>query len=895
MKRLTMLGSLLGAVAVSMIGCGDNSAKCGEGTYEEDGVCLPDGTVTCGQGTVMDETGNCVPSDEVCAEGTVFVEGECVPEDDTLTADFEEEAEPNDGFEEDDGVAGEISLGTIGDGLSVHGCITPYRDLDGNGNDDIDYDMWLVTVPEPSVIDVTADGVHGLSAGFLWIGASDETLPVVDQGWIRYGINLSNDTSSRQVYLPTAGTYAMVMSDSRSIFLTDGAAGSNEETCYYTSISRVAIPAAVPLTLDEQVSNVVGGAPLFYSFTPEEGALIDVQHAIASAAASASVVALKNDAFYKYGEAAPKMGGLRAADEITLVVEPIYNYAQAPVDFTLRAHPLMTDALPIDGTTADGESVVNDFTWFAEDEITYMWFDVGDNEVVHFDMAFSVDDGKGASPLDLNLAIVGSDLPVNGIPPLPGDPFDPFAWSFVSINTFADFYFGQNYVDTFNEWVRFPAAGRYYMAFFAPDLDPGTVFHVTSTVTRVVPGGTTYGTPVDDAAFNDLGRAWRTIDLGAHIWSQIDASGTNWGDDVSLDFYDATEIGVVDLDFGGTIPFADLASDGSDSGFVGRIITGLPANTLVSVRDFFDEVADGTSTYDLTIADRDFSDLGTVLPATPVDLTGESSVYYGDAPGGALYFIRGTPGHRMTITVTPEEADVGIDLLDRTEDYIDYADSGFDGDPETLGATVPADGWIAIRVYDFDADGAQSDSFELEIDAVDPCAGGTILPQTPDGTLFGLVGDEAFTSAQTLPFAFPYFADTVSSTYWVSTNGFLSFGPNTNNAFFANQNMPLAAAPNGVVAPYWDDLENVQICKIETADTVTIKWLFGVLYFTTTTVDFETVLHSDGQIEFNYGPDHTPTGTSATIGAENLAGTLTVKFGFNQANMAIDRIFSTLP
>jgi len=892
MNRLTIFGSLLGAVALASMGCGDNSAVCGEGTYEDNNVCLPDGTVTCEQGTVMNPEGDCIVDPTVCADGTVFIEGECIPEDDTLTADFEAAAEPNDGTEENDGVAGTILL-EDGDIVSVHGCITPYRDVDGNDNLDIDYDMWEITVNEPTIVEVTADGVHGLSAGFIWIGRSDETQPLIDNAWTRFGISLSSDTSNRQVYLPIAGTYGLMMSDSRSIFLPDGGAGSNEETCYYSSISRLAVPTATPIAADVQVNNVISGAPLFYSYNPVEGDFLDVQHSIASAAAAPSIVTLNSEDFYRYGEPASAMGGLRDSDELILVVEPVYNYAQAPVDFTLRVHPYATGALPIDGTSEDGVSTVSDApTWFALDEITFLWFDVGADEVVHFDMDFSSGDGcKGPCPFDLNLAFVGSDLPVTG------DILDPFQWTFVSINTFADFYFGQNYVDSFTGWVRFPEAGRYYAAFFPPDLAAGETFTVTSTVNRVVPANASINTPIDDAPFSDLGATWHDFDGGSSIWVGLDASATApWGDDVSVDFFDPALIGVYELDFGPSF-FRDIASDGSDADVNGRIWFGQPNDFFVMVRDFNDELATAASTYDLSVHDRDFTDLGTVTLTTPLtrlgEISGTNSFADGVAPFGTLYFVRSTPGLLLTITADPvNDEDVTIDNLNRNEGILEQEDPGFDGDTEVMTVLVPADGYVALRISDWDSD---DHLFDLGIVATDPCAGGMILPQTPDGTLFGLVGDEAFSSPQTTPFPFPYFGTNVTS-YWVSANGFLSFGPNVNNAFFGNTAIPNAANPNGIIAPFWDDVENVQLCKIETATTVTIRWLFGNRYnLPAQTTDFEATLHSDGTIDFAYGDDQVPNGSTATIGAENVTGTQAIQFGFNTANQAIDRSFNTSP
>src|SRR5262245_57873533 len=156
----------------SLAACGDDDgggAECGAGTVLMDGHCVPDGTVICETGTTYNaDTGTCEPDISGCGEGTVLVDGECVPDDGTIEADLEEAPEPNDGFEEGDGIAGMLDLPEVGaDGVVVHGCVTPYRDLDENGNTDIDYDMWLVSTNGPALLEVTADGVGGLAAGFF--------------------------------------------------------------------------------------------------------------------------------------------------------------------------------------------------------------------------------------------------------------------------------------------------------------------------------------------------------------------------------------------------------------------------------------------------------------------------------------------------------------------------------------------------------------------------------------------------------------------------------------------------------------------------------------------------------------------------------------------------------
>ena len=83
--RLVLVAAALMVVA----GCGSSEAEldCGDGTVEQDGVCLPDGEVDgveCGPGTEL-ENGLCVViegEDLQCGDGTVQSNGTCVPAED---------------------------------------------------------------------------------------------------------------------------------------------------------------------------------------------------------------------------------------------------------------------------------------------------------------------------------------------------------------------------------------------------------------------------------------------------------------------------------------------------------------------------------------------------------------------------------------------------------------------------------------------------------------------------------------------------------------------------------------------------------------------------------------------------------------------------------------------
>jgi hypothetical protein len=132
----------------------------------------------------------------------------------------------------------------------------------------------------------------------------------------------------------------------------------------------------------------------------------------------------------------------------------------------------------------------------------------------------------------------------------------------------------------------------------------------------------------------------------------------------------------------------------------------------------------------------------------------------------------------------------------------------------------------------------------------------------------------------------------------VFSNGFLSFDTSLacadpgNSCFFSNADIPAAGAPNGIVAPYWDDLQAVTVCRKTSGTKLIIQWE-GVRWNTTTTVQFQAILDgANNTIELVYGGSQMATGDSATIGIENQVGSAGSKVGFNTASTATGTVFT---
>src|SRR5664279_4902171 len=154
--------SLSALLFLVLSACGDNAPECGPGTSNVGGFCTPDGSTICGDGTKFDpDTGACLPDPTLCSDGTVLVNGTCQDPTAGLTIDLEEAPEPN-GLDAGSHSAGTIALQPIGaeNGFVVHGCVKPVSDT-------ADLDAYTISVAAPTLIDITADGVQGLAAGFV--------------------------------------------------------------------------------------------------------------------------------------------------------------------------------------------------------------------------------------------------------------------------------------------------------------------------------------------------------------------------------------------------------------------------------------------------------------------------------------------------------------------------------------------------------------------------------------------------------------------------------------------------------------------------------------------------------------------------------------------------------
>jgi hypothetical protein len=335
-----MRNSILALVAL-LGGCGDNSRSCGDGTVvmngfcvpagcgvgtvadEETGECVPDGTIVCSNGTRFDPvTSQCQIDPAACQHGTVLVDGACVDPATGTVANLSEGPEPNamNIIEVGDSRAGNIVLGTAS--FVIHGTIQPHA-----GSPDVD--TYVLEVTEPTLVHVSADGL-GINTAFVVMSPGIAS-------WQRFAINLSGDTSQRDVFLPKPGTYLFAVSDTATMFDyadtgNPGMASATGE--YYVSVTARALPA--PMTLTSTDSGTLASGDLaFYAATVPSGAH-PITVAMPSEFAVSSVV-ITATSFFAFDDEDTTAARITTAGigEALIVVDHVYALSPSSVAYSV--------------------------------------------------------------------------------------------------------------------------------------------------------------------------------------------------------------------------------------------------------------------------------------------------------------------------------------------------------------------------------------------------------------------------------------------------------------------------------------------------------------------------------------------------------------------------------
>lgn len=880
------------------IGCGDNThlcgpgktyddatntcidaSTCGKGTMLDPGTrqCVPDGSVVCAQGTKLDtKTGNCVPDPDACQAGTVLVGGRCVDPTGQLAIDLDEGVtEPNGfGVIEDSGApAGGITLKPVGGVFVIHGTIAPYRDADGDGQPDPDVDTYTVKVTEPTLVDITADGVGGIDAGFVALGP----MPA----WVRFGMNVSGDTSHRQVYLPAAGTYSLAIADTRTLFVyaTGGppraAPGPGD---YYISIAKLAMPTPSALAVTggtATTSATLQGDVGFYT-VPMGTGFNEITLQMPSIQATAAVDVLSNGA-YRGNAIAPGAGlvaqlvsgGFNSGDQTLVVADSVYDFALAPVAYTLDVRT--SDAQALTGTASETIKT----TTFTSDVLALdqFYFDVTANDQT-LAMAITWNHPVVGSLYDQNRQLVATYTPGNGAA----------TWS------------------AYGGLVRVTTPGRYYFLVYDPSGTAGsTVLTATSQISPIDPTAITEATPTGPIAIDaSVNAAVFTYDAGTtDPWQTFDATGTNTGGE-QIAWFDPTKVygrldtlatsGGSSAANGAGAPLVPMFQHtyAAGGGAIGRVLLD---DTTTRYYVKVNPVAPTTgASVALAFDKRTITDLGALAANTATTTSNDHQLGGGTAAG--YFLFRTSDGNRATITTHPHTAaalDTRFQRVRADESALgalvnngNLATGGDDSETFVQGGA----GWTAVIVTPTVAP-LTAQLYDVSV-RVDP---GVSYAETTDSTAFATIcgggaktltfsnGVEVGTTAAPAGFAF---YGVPATAFQVSANGFLSFATLA-SASPVNQDLPDPGEPNALVAAYWDSLAGVTACTRAVSTTVTgIEW--NGVDSAGLAVHVQVFLDAaDDSIAIRWSSAQTASGASATIGVEDPAGAHATRHSFDTA------------
>jgi hypothetical protein len=141
--------------------------------------------------------------------------------------------------------------------------------------------------------------------------------------------------------------------------------------------------------------------------------------------------------------------------------------------------------------------------------------------------------------------------------------------------------------------------------------------------------------------------------------------------------------------------------------------------------------------------------------------------------------------------------------------------------------------------------------------------------------------DEGFAGPFDIGFQFKFYGESKTQVY-VASNGFLHFETLSSNTF-TNTTIPNSAAPNNLIAPFWDDLDGRTQGTVhykQDGNKFIIQFTDWQKYSGTGSLTFQIVLYSNGRIMYYY-ENMVGTLNSATVGIENASGTDGLQIAYN--------------
>ena len=167
--------------------------------------------------------------------------------------------------------------------------------------------------------------------------------------------------------------------------------------------------------------------------------------------------------------------------------------------------------------------------------------------------------------------------------------------------------------------------------------------------------------------------------------------------------------------------------------------------------------------------------------------------------------------------------------------------------------------------------------------------------------------DDSVSGPYSIPFPVRYYRETYSN-FYISANGMIGLINNGLTAY-ANKDIPTNSTPNGILCPFWDDLNpargpgkmywGVEGSAAATNRQVVVSWVYVAHYsdsdarFTFQAIIKETATTNENDIIFQYlnvaeDNDTYGAGRSATVGIEDSWGVVASKYLFNGSSWLVN-------
>ncbi len=244
--------------------------------------------------------------------------------------------------------------------------------------------------------------------------------------------------------------------------------------------------------------------------------------------------------------------------------------------------------------------------------------------------------------------------------------------------------------------------------------------------------------------------------------------------------------------------------------------------------------------------------------------------------------IQLSPAPRAEIAVTPnpiseavplcDTYDVNIAVQNNGDAALTWSASELSFGATNYGAGVGGGRWIDSRV----AAGGPTYSW-VDISAI--------------GTQIAFSSDDQNLGPFALGFTFPFYGNNYSQIR-VAANGWLSFTSTATGATsYTNLALPATAAPENILACWWDDLSpqragtNIRRWT-NNVDSFVVSYQNVQSYANSGLYNFEVILKSDGSITYQYASMGVNRLESATIGMQNSDKTKGINVVYNAAYIA---------